>query len=259
MKVKVSISIVLCVLLLWGCASVPGGSNPTGGTETPIGTLSPSQSGTLDVESLFTDRDLSGTYDADHGEKIRFEADSAVASTDSVTVNGTSAVITKEGTYVITGSCENGVLAVYAPKDAKVQLVLDGLTLENQTGAAIHVIQADKVFVTLAPGSQNALSNGGSFENLEESSNVDAVIYSKEDLTINGSGTLTVTSPAGHGIVSKDELTVCGGDIIVTSASHGFSGKDNICITAANVQIASGKDGIHGDNQEDASLGFVYT
>ena len=255
MKTKAIMSLFLCLLLLWGCGSAPGGSNPAGGSE-PIGTLSPSQSSTLDVDALFTERDLAGTYDEEKAERIHFEA-GAVSAGNGVTVTGTTAAITKEGTYIVTGSCSDGALAVYAPKDAKVQIVLEGVTLCSKTGAAIHVIQADKVFVTLAPGSQNELSNGGSFENDGES-NVDAVIFSQEDLTINGSGSLTVTSLAGHGVVSKDELTIAGGNVIVTSASHGLSGKDNICITASTLNIASGKDGIHGDHQEDASLGFVY-
>ena len=256
MKTKAIISLFLCLLLLWGCGSATVGSDPTEGSKPPIGTLFPSQSGIADVDTLFTDRDLSGTYDKEKAVRIHFE-EGAVSAGNGVTVTGTSAAITKEGTYIVTGSCSDGVLAVYVPKDAKVQLVLEGVTLCSKTGAAIHVIQADKVFVTLAPGSQNVLSNGGSFENDGES-NVDAVIFSKEDLTINGSGSLRVTSPAGHGIVSKDELTMAGGSIAVTSASHGVSGKDNVCITATQLQIASGKDGIHGDNPEDAALGFVY-
>ena len=254
MKFKAIFCIFLCVILLAGCTDDPvSGSDPT---------LSPGENGpaqTLieDPSTLFTDRDLAGTYDKAGAATIRFSEDSVSCSGGGVTVSGTNVTITAAGTYILEGSCSDGTVAVYAAKDDKVQLVLNGITLGSETGAAIHVLQADKVFVTLADGSENALSNGGTFENAD-GSNVDAAIFSKEDLTMNGAGSLTVTSPGGHGIVSKDELTIAGGIYHITSASHGMTGKDNICISSANMTIASGKDGIHAENGEDATLGFVY-
>lgn len=254
MKFKAIISVFLCVILLAGCTDDPvSGSDPT---------LSPGENGAAqtlieDPSTLFTDRDLAGTYDEAGAVTIRFAEDSVSSSSGSVTVSGTDVTITAAGTYILEGSCSDGTVAVYAAKDDKVQLVLNGITLGSETGAAIHVLQADKVFVTLAQGSENALSNVGTFENTD-GSNVDAVIFSKEDLTMNGAGSLTVTSPGGHGIVSKDELTIAGGTYHITSASHGMTGKDSICISNANMTIASGKDGIHAENEDDATLGFVY-
>ena len=52
-------------------------------------------------------------------------------------------------------------------------------------------------------GAVNTLSNGGSFTAIDENT-IDGALFSKQNLTLNGAGILTVTSPAGHGIVCKD-------------------------------------------------------
>ena len=98
------------------------------------------------------------------------------------------------------------------------------------------------MFVTLADGTENILSNGGAFEAIDEN-NIDGAVYSRQDLTFNGSGTLTVTSPAGHGIVCKDDLVFTGGTYIVSSASHGMDTNDSVRIAEASITIDAGKDG----------------
>lgn len=105
---------------------------------------------------------------------------------------------------------------------------------------------------------ENTLSNGGTFIAIDDN-NIDSVIFSKQDLTLNGSGSLTVTSPAGHGIVSNDDLVITGGTYTITSASHGLKANDSVRITGETaVTIDAEKDGIHAENSDDASLGFVY-
>lgn len=150
-----------------------------------------------------------------------------------------------------------GVMMLYAADTDKVQLVLDGVTIHSATSAAIYALEADKVFVTLADGSENTLSNGGSYVAIDDN-NIDAVIFSKTDLTLNGSGSLTIQAQAGHGVVSKDELVVTGGSYTVTSASHGMTGKDSVAIAGGVFTITSGKDGIHAENTEDTTLGALY-
>lgn len=113
------------------------------------------------------------------------------------------------------------------------------------------------MFITTASGTENTLSNGGEYIAIDEN-NIDAVIFSKADLTLNGAGTLTVTAAAGHGIVSKDDLVLANGTYHITSVSHGISGKDSVRIASGNYTILSGKDGIHAENTEDESLGFLY-
>ena len=116
---------------------------------------------------------------------------------------------------------------------------------------------ADKVFVTTAEGSENVLTNGGSYTAIDEN-NIDAVIFSKSDLTLNGEGTLKITAKEGHGVVSKDDLVLTSGTYEIEAASHGLSGKDSVRIGGGTYDITAGKDGIHGSNTDDTSLGYVY-
>jgi len=148
------------------------------------------------------------------------------------------------------------MIIVDADKEDKTQLVLAGATIHSSTCAPLYIRQADKVFVTLAQGTENVLSAGESFVPMDEN-NIDGAIFSKEDLTINGSGELRLASPAGHGIVSKDDLTLAGGSITVECAGHGLAGKDSVAVADTTLSVTSGKDGIHGENEEDAALGNV--
>ena len=136
-------------------------------------------------DEAFSGRDLSGAYDSEV-VSIRLSGDSAAADSDAVLVSGSTVTVTAAGTYVLSGEL-NGTVVVNASKDDKVQLVLDGATIHSDTFAAIYVLQADKVFVTLADGTVNRLSNGGVFTPIDEN-DVDAVIYAKDDITLNGTG-----------------------------------------------------------------------
>ena len=189
----------------------------------------------------FSDRDFEVGYD---------ESES-VAITLSETIT-----ITDEGTYILSGELDDGMVIVDAEDTDKIQLVLDGVTIQSSSSAAIYVRQADKVFVTMAADTENTLSNGGEFTAIDDN-NIDAVIFSKDDITLNGSGTLTITTSAGHGIVSKDSLKITSGSYVITCAGHGLAGKDEVCIANADFQMDVGKDGIHAENEDDETLGAV--
>lgn len=197
----------------------------------------------VDASEMFTDRDLAGEYT---------ESESSV-----ITLEEGDVIISEEGTYILRGSVENATVIVDADENAKIQLVLDGVSISNDDGAAIYVRTADKVFITLADGTVNTLENGGSYTAIDDN-NIDAVIFSKCDLTINGSGSLNITANAGHGIVSKDDLRVTGGIVTVSAEKHGLSGKDSVRITDADLNITAGKDGIHSENADKEDKGFVY-
>ena len=209
-------------------------------------------------EDMFTDRDTRIEYNESDSVLIQLNGTSAAASSDSVKITGTTITITEEATYILSGTLEDGMIIVNAPDTAKLQLVLNGVNINSETSAPIYILEADKVFLTLADGTENVLSNGGTFTAIDEN-NIDAAIFSKQDLTFNGNGSLTVTSPVGHGIVCKDDLVITGGTYIVNSASHGLDANDSIRITGeTQFTIDAGKDGIHSENNDDASLGFVY-
>ena len=117
--------------------------------------------------------------------------------------------------------------------------------------------QADKVFVTLAEGTSSTLTNGGRFAQ-DADGEIDAVIYAKDDLTLNGSGSLTINSPAGHGIVGKDDVTVTGGSYVITSPDSAMTANDTLAVAGGSFQITTNKDGLHSENSDDDTLGAIY-
>lgn len=276
MKKILSILFILTLVLgmLAGCTpgDQPNGTNPIGNSaagsdpNTPNKGNNAGQSSSaapveadfsMTDEDMFTARDVRTSYDANKAVKIQLNGTSAAASSNSVQINGSTVTIREEATYVISGNLTNGMLIVDAPDTAKLQLVLNGVNITSQTSAALYILEADKVFVTLADGTSNTLANGGVFTAIDDNS-IDAPLFSKQDLTLNGSGTLTVTSPAGHGIVSKDDLVITGGSYVVNAASHGLDANDSVRIGGASLTIDAGKDAIHAENKDDAAKGFVY-
>ena len=261
---KKILAIWLCLVLLSGslagCGTEgsPSATQPSDKQEATKGEAEP---GSVDFSKtdgeMFTDRDKKTDFDEGEAVTVKLKGDTATASSDSVRVADGRVILTQEATYLISGSLSDGMLVVDAPEPAKLHLVLDGVEITSKTSAALYILEADKVVVTLAKGSENTLENGGEFVAIDDN-NVDGAIFSKQDLTLNGTGTLTVTSPAGHGIVCKDDLVFTGGDYTVESASHGLDANDSVRVMAANLSIDAGKDAIHAENSDDASLGFVY-
>ena len=211
----------------------------------------------LDVSDMFTNRDKEVGYDETTAVKIRFDGDEIACNEKSVAIVDGTVTITEEGTYVLNGTLNDGCVIIDADHSDKVQLVLNGVDISNRSGAAIYVKQADKVFITTAAGSENTLTNSGEFVPIDDS-NIDAVIFSKDDITLNGEGTLIVQSEYGHGIVSKDDLVITCGTYVISAASHGLSGKDSVRIANGDIQITCGKDGIHSGNDEDDTVGYTY-
>lgn len=250
---------ILCgALLLAGCgggaaasAEVTAAVSETGST--PLAATVAA----MDTGAFFSTRDMDAGYDESAAVSIRLNGDTALCSSSAVAIDGGEITLLAEGVYILSGTLTDGQVVVDAGDGDKVQIVLSGADITSAASAAIYCREADKVFLTLAEGTENRLTNGGSFEPVEDS-NIDAVVFSKTDLTLNGSGSLTVTSPGGHGIVSKDELTITGGSYTLTAARHGLTGKDSVAIAGGSFNITSSSDGIHAENADDAAKGFLY-
>lgn len=209
-------------------------------------------------EDMFTERDKSAQYSENDCISITLGEDRASCDSESVKISESTVTITEEGCYIISGKLSDGMIIVDADDSAKIQLVLNGADITSKSSAALYILNADKVFVTLADGSQNKLSNGDGFVAIDDNS-IDGAVFSKEDLTFNGSGSLIIDSPDGHGIVCKDDLVFTGGNFLLTSSAHGIDANDSVRITGmTTLDIKSGKDSIHCENSDDTSLGFVY-
>ena len=165
--------------------------------------------------------------------------------------------ITSEGTYIFSGEMTNGQIIVEVDKAEKVRIVLNGASIHCTASAPIWVKSADKVSVTLASGTVNKLTDGGkyTYDNADEEPN--ACLFSKDDLTINGSGTLTVTTKANNGICSKDDLKVVGATLVISAKNNGIKGNDSVTIRGGKITISQCDDGIKTTNEDDEGKGFV--
>lgn len=261
MKKRIISLLIILVFLLAGCSELTALPTSPNNAADPNATTPTATPVDVDFEQtdaeMFTDRDQRTDYDASEAVSIQFNGDSVSASSNAVSISGTTVTLTGEATYVLSGTLDDGMVIVDAGDSDKLQIVLSGASITSSTSAPIYIKEADKVFLTLAEGTENTLENGGTFTAVDEN-NIDAALFSKQDLTINGSGTLTVTSPAGHGIVCKDDLVIVGGSCTVNSASHGIDANDSVRIGGGTLTVDAGKDAIHAENTDDPTLGFVY-
>lgn len=190
---KRQLAAALAALLITGTAAGCGmsGSDSSGKENSGDTGTSADSSGQTDFSQtdadMFTDRDYETDYDESSSVYIELNGSTAEADSDSVQISGSTITITEEATYIISGTLDDGMIIVDAPDTAKLQLVFDGADINSETSAPLYIPEADKVFVTLAEGTENTLSNGGTYTAIDDS-NIDSAIFSRQDLTLNGSG-----------------------------------------------------------------------
>lgn len=247
MKKKISVLALIIAFMLTGCDDSTSPKNQDNSENVEI----------VSEEEMFTKRDYNTEYDVSESVLVKLKGDTVNCDSDAILISGTTVTIQEEGTYIFSGTLDNGMIVVDAEETDKTQIVLDNASITNHTSAALYILEADKVVVTLAEETENELVNGGTFESIDDN-NIDGAVFSKQDLTFNGSGSLTVTSPTAHGIVCKDDLVFTSGSYMINSASHGLDANDSVRATRSSLSITSGKDGIHVENTDDTSLGFIY-
>lgn len=210
----------------------------------------------IDITDMFTKRDLAGTYDESEAVKITLSGKTATCDSSNVHIEDGVVTIKAAGVYVLSGTLTDGTVVVDVGDDDKVQLVFDGVSITAADYAAIYAKNADKVFVTLTEGTENTLTVSGDYVQTDDN-NVDAVIFAKCDLTLGGSGSLTVKDTTGHGIVSKDDLVVTSGTYTIDSQDHCLNGKDSVRIADGTFTLTCDEDGIHAGN-DDQQDGYIY-
>ena len=209
------------------------------------------------VDINFTDRDKSSEYDESSAVKITLNGSSAVVSGSGVNISGSTVTITSAGTYIISGSLSDGQIVIAASDSDKVQLVLNNAEINCNTSAAVYVKSADKVFVTLPAGTTNSLGGGTEYVQTDDNT-VDGVIFSKSDLTLNGTGTLNIDADYRHGIVTKDTLCITGGTYVIDAVKTCLAGKDGIKILDGSFTLTAGSKGLNSGNDDDAREGSIY-
>ncbi|MBB6731600.1 carbohydrate-binding domain-containing protein, partial [Cohnella zeiphila] len=267
-KAKLMAAAILSALLAAGCSSNADEPAASASASSSTGGTTVSSSGAASAAAVklagldateqagFDEDDALTTWSADSSIAIALGGTGATVDGSGATAEGGVVTIADAGTYVVSGQSSDGQIVIDVPEDAVVHLVLNGVQISNDDGPALYVKEADKVIVTLQDGTDNTVADGATYADTSEDAPT-AALYSKGDLTINGTGKLTVQGNSNDGIASKDDLKLMSGTIDIQAADDGMIGKDLVAVKDGTVTIDAGGDGIKSTNDADADKGNV--
>ncbi|MEQ8175428.1 MAG: carbohydrate-binding domain-containing protein [Syntrophomonadaceae bacterium] len=241
----------LATLLLAGTLYGCSGSGVIGKSTAQTSSASP-------ISVDFDSQDLDSSWNS-QASQITLNGDAICLNGQGAVVNGSTVTINAAGLYVVTGSLNEGQIVIDTDDKEIVHLVLNGAQVSSSASSPLYIKNADKTVITLAEGSSNSLNFNCSSDPGDTSSDEpDAALFSQDDLTINGGGSLTVMAPNSVGLSSKDDLKLVNGSINVTSGLDGIQGKDSIAVRDGKITVKAGKDGLQSNNDQDQNKGFIY-
>jgi hypothetical protein len=182
----------------------------------------------------------------------------ATSTATGVSISGSTVTLTAAGTYRFTGSLTNGQIVVNSPGTGIVRIILNGVTIANSTSSAVNIQAADEAMVVLAAGTTNRLSDATTYVYPSGVTEPDAALFSAADLTVTGTGSLTVQGNAYDGIASKDGLVIDSAALTVTAKDDAVRGKDYLYVNSGTITAtAAAGDGLKATNDTDATAGYV--
>lgn len=244
---------ILCMTSIAGCSKQSNNSSTT--MDDSVTESSTSTNGPLSID--WDSDDLNDTWDS--------TATTITCNEDTADINGKGAdysnsilTINRAGTYIFDGTLSNAQIYISEKADDVIHIIFNGFTISNSSGAALYSAASKKTIVTLASGTKNYISDGNEYtNNNQNSSDANACLYVKDDLTINGTGSLTVCGNYNNGIQSKDNLKLVAGTINITSTNNGIKGKNSVANKNATINIESNGDGIQSSNDSESDQGYI--
>lgn len=246
-------------LLLAASGMVGCGKNKTTENQNDSSSANAVQAESFDVQVEFKKTDLDDSWSREEATVVSLKQEAISVDKEGASISGNKLIISKAGTYVVEGSLSDGQLVVEAGDEDLVRIVLNGAHIHCENSAPIYIKNADKTVIILAEGTENSLSDGSAYNYDDEAEDEpNGTIFSKDDLVINGTGSLHVEGNCNNGIVSKDDLRLINGTISVKAVNHGVKGKDSVAVKSGTYTITAGGDGIKASNSTDADKGYVY-
>lgn len=192
-------------------------------------------------------------------------ADCAIMFSDGgIDVNGGGAAvkdntvtISKSGTYSLSGSSDNAKVVVDAGKNDEVTLMLNGVSLKSADGSVIDCEGGKTLALYLTPDTENIISDSAGYTFPTEDTEPDGAVFSRADLVIMGDGSLSVTGSYKDAVKCKDGLTIKSGTLNVTAADDGIVGKDYVRVCGGDITVNAQSDGIKSTNDTDAGCGYI--
>lgn len=205
-------------------------------------------------DGVFSDFDME-TGEGPSPVFVQFKGTDAEIKGDGAELSDNALKITVAGTYVLTGFFSGGIV-VEAAKEDDVHLIFNGVNISCENSAAVNGISSDKIVITLADGTENTVSDGFSYC-AEKGDEPNACIFSDDDMTVNGGGSLSVVGNCNNGIGTKNDLRIVSGSITVTASKNALKGNDSVVIGGGELILQGGKDAVKSDNNTDPERGFV--
>ena len=267
-KLILSLFAVILVLVMAACStaasSITNETNDEATTETgeTVATQAVESNSTVDVV-ITNNQEVHGdaddyTWDETKEVAITLDGDSISGEGVGLSIDGSTLTITAAGTYRLRGDLSNGSIIVNSLEEKPVRLILDSVRIHNESGPAIKILAADKLLIVLAHGTENVLSDGASYVIEDaETQEENATLFSMADMTISGTGSLSVTGNYEDGITSKDGLLITEGTISVTAIDDGIRGKDYLVIHDGTITVEAQGDGLKSDNDSDTTRGYI--
>lgn len=206
----------------------------------------------------YKNEDIDASWEETSSCMIILTGNSAQIDGNGAVFDGSTLTIRKAGTYVITGTLDDGQIMVNSDKDSVIRIVLNGVSVKNTASAPLYIKQADKTVLILADGTENQFTDAETYLYEDETQDEpDAAIFSKDDLSITGNGSLTVSANYNNGITGKDDLIITGGTITVTAVHDAVRGKDSVTVKDCTLTLSAGGDGLKSNNDTDAEKGCI--
>lgn len=251
-------------LALAGCSGAAGTESPapaeSAGQTAETGddnTAEAINTGAFITSYEYAEADMDAEWDEGQATNVTFNGNSAEVSGSGAAFTDRTLTISQAGTYVLAGSLSDGQILIDAGNDDIVRLVLNGVSLNNSSGPAIYAPQSEKVVLILADGTENTVADGADYAVTNDENEPDAAIFAQDDLSVTGSGTLTVTGNYAHGIRAQDILAVTGGTINITAVGDTLRGRDGVAVKDGSFTLNAGGDGVQSNNADDDTRGFV--
>ncbi len=267
MKKMVALLLVLTISFTLAACSGGIGESINTSSQSPNGSENASNTAddtSVAISVLYDSDDLDASWDNSEASHIVLAGDSIEFYGNGAVADGSQIAIISAGTYSISGTLDDGQIIVNTKDEGTVRLILNGANITCYTSAPIYVKNAEKTVITLAEGTENLVTDGDSYivedSLIEDSESIEpnAAIFSKDDLTINGNGSLTVNANYNNGIQSKDDLKITGGNITVNAVNDGIKGRDSIAVKKANITVDAGADGMQSNNDKNEEKGYVF-
>jgi hypothetical protein len=184
---------------------------------------------------------------------IALNTNSITTTSPTAIVEGSKITLTSAANYRISGTLTDGQIIVNTQDEATVRLILANVGITCSTSAPIYVENAKKTIIILEENTINTVKDAKTGSTTEPN----AVIFSNDDLTIYGTGKLTVAGNNNDAIASKDGLIIKSGTITVTSLDDGIRGKDYLIVKDGTITVNAGGDGLKSDNADNSTKGYI--